>query len=68
MYKLIGDFIDVGVELLNPVQVSAGEMGDYRLPREMAIAPSSWAGRQNPAYRSAPNPLHKNASKEALRS
>ena len=35
MYKLIGDFIDVGVELLNPVQVSAGEMGDTaRLKRE----------------------------------
>ena len=35
VYKLIGDFIDVGVELLNPVQVSAGEMGDTaRLKRE----------------------------------
>ena len=35
VYRLIGDFIDVGVELLNPVQVSAGEMGDTaRLKRE----------------------------------
>jgi uroporphyrinogen decarboxylase len=35
VYRLIGDFIDVGVELLNPVQVSAGAMGDTaRLKRE----------------------------------
>jgi uroporphyrinogen decarboxylase len=35
VYRLIEDFIDVGVELLNPVQVSAGEMGDTaRLKRE----------------------------------
>lgn len=35
VYKLIGDFIEVGVDLLNPVQVSAGEMGDTaRLKRE----------------------------------
>jgi uroporphyrinogen decarboxylase len=35
VYKLIEDFIEVGVELLNPVQVSAGEMGDTaRLKRE----------------------------------
>jgi uroporphyrinogen decarboxylase len=35
VYKLIGDFIDVGVQLLNPVQVTAGEMGDTaRLKRE----------------------------------
>jgi uroporphyrinogen decarboxylase len=35
VYKLIGDLIEVGVDLLNPVQVSAGEMGDTaRLKRE----------------------------------
>ena len=35
VYKLIEDFIEVGVDLLNPVQVSAGEMGDTaRLKRE----------------------------------
>ena len=35
VYRLIGDFIEVGVDLLNPVQVSAGEMGDTaRLKRE----------------------------------
>ena len=35
VYRLIEDFIEVGVDLLNPVQVSAGEMGDTaRLKRE----------------------------------
>jgi len=28
VYPLIGDFIEIGVDLLNPVQVSAREMGD----------------------------------------
>lgn len=28
VYDLIDDFIDVGVDILNPVQVSAGDMGD----------------------------------------
>jgi uroporphyrinogen decarboxylase len=35
VYRLIGDFIEMGVDLLNPVQVTAGEMGDTgRLKRE----------------------------------
>jgi uroporphyrinogen decarboxylase len=35
VYRLIGDFIDAGADLLNPIQVSAGEMGDTaRLKRE----------------------------------
>ena len=35
VYALLGDLIEVGVDLLNPVQVSAGEMGDTaRLKRE----------------------------------
>ena len=35
IYPLIGDLIEVGVDLLNPVQVSAKEMGDTaRLKRE----------------------------------
>jgi uroporphyrinogen decarboxylase len=28
VFPLIGDFIDIGVDVLNPVQVSAREMGD----------------------------------------
>jgi uroporphyrinogen decarboxylase len=35
VYRLLGDLAEVGVDLLNPVQVSAGEMGDTaRLKRE----------------------------------
>ena len=35
IYSLIGDLVDVGVDILNPVQVSAGDMGDTaRLKRE----------------------------------
>jgi uroporphyrinogen decarboxylase len=35
IYPLIGDLIEIGVDLLNPVQVSAREMGDTaRLKRE----------------------------------
>jgi len=35
VYPLIGDLVDIGVDLLNPVQVSAGEMGDTaRLKRQ----------------------------------
>ena len=34
VYQLIDDFIEVGVDILNPVQVSAGDMGDtVRLKR-----------------------------------
>jgi uroporphyrinogen decarboxylase len=35
VYALLGDLVELGVDLLNPVQVSAGEMGDTaRLKRE----------------------------------
>jgi uroporphyrinogen decarboxylase len=35
VYPLIEDFIEMGVDLLNPIQVTAGEMGDTaRLKRE----------------------------------
>jgi uroporphyrinogen decarboxylase len=35
IYRLLGDLADAGVDLINPVQVSAGEMGDTaRLKRE----------------------------------
>jgi uroporphyrinogen decarboxylase len=35
VYPLVGDLIDIGVDLINPVQVSAGELGDTaRLKRE----------------------------------
>ena len=35
IYPLLGDLVDAGVDILNPVQVSAGKMGDTaRLKRE----------------------------------
>ena len=35
IYPLLGDLVEIGVDLLNPVQVIAGEMGDTaRLKRE----------------------------------
>ena len=35
IYPLLGDLVEVGVDLLNPVQVNAGDMGDTaRLKRE----------------------------------
>jgi len=35
IYSLLGDLIEIGIDLLNPVQVNAGDMGDTaRLKRE----------------------------------
>jgi uroporphyrinogen decarboxylase len=35
VYRLLGDLVDIGIDILNPVQVSAGDMGDTaRLKRE----------------------------------
>lgn len=35
IYSLLGDLVEIGVDLLNPVQVNAGDMGDTaRLKRE----------------------------------
>lgn len=43
VYPLIGDLIDIGVDCFNPVQVSAGEMGDTaRLKREFGKYLSFW--------------------------
>lgn len=42
VYALIPDFIDVGVELLNPVQVSAADMDTERLRREFGNRLAFW--------------------------
>ena len=35
IYRVLGDLVDIGVDLINPVQVSAGDMGNTaRLKRE----------------------------------
>jgi uroporphyrinogen decarboxylase len=42
VYALIPDFIDVGVEILNPVQVSAADMDTARLRREFGHRLAFW--------------------------
>ncbi len=43
VYPLLGGLIESGVDILNPVQVSAGQMGDTaRLKREFGDALSFW--------------------------
>jgi uroporphyrinogen decarboxylase len=42
VYALIPDFIDVGVEVLNPIQVSAADMDTGRLRREFGHRLAFW--------------------------
>lgn len=45
VYALLPDLIEIGVEILNPVQVSAAEMGDTaRLKREFGADLCFWGG------------------------
>ena len=42
VHPLLGDFIDLGIEILNPIQVSATEMEPARLKREFGDKLSFW--------------------------
>lgn len=44
VYEVIPDFIDVGVDILNPVQVSAGNMDTKKLKKEFGDAITFWGG------------------------
>lgn len=44
VYVLLGDFIDIGVDILNPVQVSAAEMNTTRLKKEYGDRLVFWGG------------------------
>ena len=44
IYDLIPDLIDVGIDILNPVQVSAAKMDTKRLKREFGSALTFWGG------------------------
>ena len=44
VYKLIGDFIDVGIDALNPIQVSAQDMDSKKLKREFGNQIAFWGG------------------------
>ncbi len=44
VYPIIADLIDVGIDALNPVQVSAKDMDSVRLKREFGADLSFWGG------------------------
>jgi len=44
IYKLIPDLIEIGVDILNPVQISAAEMDPARLKREFGRDITFWGG------------------------
>jgi len=44
VYPLIPDFIEIGVDILNPIQVSAKDMDPARLKREFGEWLSFWGG------------------------
>ena len=43
-YQLIGDFIDAGMDILNPVQINANDMEPVRLKKEFGKDISFWGG------------------------
>jgi uroporphyrinogen decarboxylase len=47
IYKLIPDLIDAGVDILNPVQISAADMDPARLKREFGQDVTFWGGGAN---------------------
>jgi uroporphyrinogen decarboxylase len=47
IYKLIPDLIEVGVDILNPVQISARDMEPQRLKREFGRDVTFWGGGAN---------------------
>ena len=48
IYRMIPDLIEIGVEVLNPVQVNAAEMDSARLKREFGKDLTFWGGGCDP--------------------
>ena len=48
IYRMIPDLIEVGIEVLNPVQVNAAEMDSARLKREFGKDLTFWGGGCDP--------------------
>ncbi len=48
IYRLLPDLIEVGVDILNPVQVNAAEMDSARLKREFGKDLTFWGGGCDP--------------------
>jgi uroporphyrinogen decarboxylase len=44
IYEFIPDFIDMGIDILNPVQVSAANMGSAKLKKEFGRDITFWGG------------------------
>jgi len=48
IYRLIPDLIEIGVDILNPVQVNAAEMDSARLKKEFGKDLTFWGGGCDP--------------------
>jgi uroporphyrinogen decarboxylase len=48
IYRLIPDLIEIGVDILNPVQVNAADMDSARLKREFGKDLTFWGGGCDP--------------------
>ncbi|HEX7549397.1 MAG TPA: uroporphyrinogen decarboxylase family protein [Candidatus Methylomirabilis sp.] len=48
IYRLISDLIEIGVDILNPVQVNAAEMDSARLKKEFGKDLTFWGGGCDP--------------------
>jgi uroporphyrinogen decarboxylase len=48
IYRLIPDLIEIGVDILNPVQVNAAEMDSARLKQEFGKDLTFWGGGCDP--------------------
>lgn len=56
IYRMIPDLIEIGVEVLNPVQVNAAEMDSARLKREFGKDLAFWGGGCDPVIMGAGTP------------
>lgn len=50
VYEIIPDFIEIGVDILNPVQVSAANMDSKKLKREFGDVLTFWGGGVDTQY------------------
>ena len=56
IYRMIPDLIEIGVEVLNPVQVNASEMDSARLKREFGEDLTFWGGGCDPVIMGTGSP------------
>ena len=66
VYKLIPDLIEVGYDILNPIQISAKDMEPERLKREFGKDITFWGGgcdTQNVLYKGSPEDVKNHVRK-----